>query len=922
MAAGVRRTRRHRACRGSNVLMDAPDNLPMVRPPVVVPSDIVTGLGTADRALLATSLALFEDSKLARRIRGHYDLLSKKVAKWVGTESDTSADSEPVASVRSRMRLWRDSKWSDDQMRLVLWIYLREAFGLPPKLCVSARAAGLLGDDLSAAALSFVGPSFLERFASATRLFQAKEHPVSLDGLVRPIVSEMLASALQSRSIDPEAKERLVNALRSQIEGMREADRERLMRELRVDELNDAAIRNILVTGGGFAAFGAGVGAAGFSAYILAAQASAFIPLVSGPGLVSLVAVLANPITAIAATAGIGWWVASDASARVRAEVAIRVISLLALQAVSNHEGGARNLLSGFAQIGTLSPFCDLRHDVLSRYLAIWRTLEPATKNAPVSEPLLADAMSRLARSPESARGEGTRLARLLGEREELENTAALAVLTLGELAYSAASIDPTVVAAVDFARAADLHDPIAFAAFADQVEGLNPAARLGAISDVKGYVAERVVAAKLVSQGHQVEFPASANQEGWDISVDGEHFQIKDVATAEPIAHHFDSFEYPVIANAEVALAEHGDSVPPWADDVFFLEGYTNESVQRLTESSIDAGSRMLNPHVPLFALGVSAARNFTRMQRGEVTAAQAMQQVVFDGSTRMGLAAIGGFAGKSIGLLVFGPAGALVLASALPILAQRQSKFVQGVVDQWITSDAYAEWKSDTQAVLGALTNTLERAMETKLAILRKREGALGDGEVAEYVRWRICDDICFLIEQRCLLQASSHVPSSSVEARAAAVLAWLPGSTIHPRLYQSELNALSVALGKRPAASDRLSQRGVAAARATVGFGRRLLSKWRDMVAELSSSEITAEQALELAATHVGGESARSVREAGTRYVRDGWPDGAYRISNEPVWAVSVPDGNPMRVGADRVVCVSKIGGKVVFDGPVGE
>jgi len=55
-----------------------------------------------------------------------------------------------------------------------------------------------------------------------------------------------------------------------------------------------------------------------------------------------------------------------------------------------------------------------------------------------------------------------------------------------------------------------------------------------------------------------------------------------------------------------------------------------------------------------------------------------------------------------------------------------------------------------------------------------------------------------------------------------------------------------------------------------------------------------------------------------------LQDGIPDGCilYGISkNEPCWTVSIaPD--TMRVGAGRMICISKRKAKVIFDGLVGE
>jgi uncharacterized protein YaaW (UPF0174 family) len=91
--------------------------------------------------------------------------------------------------------------------------------------------------------------------------------------------------------MDPIAQADLISKVRTQLEQMDEGAQKELLNSIGAEKLNDAAVRKVLLTAGGLTALSTSVGLAGFSAYILAAQASAFIPLISGPALVSIVAV-------------------------------------------------------------------------------------------------------------------------------------------------------------------------------------------------------------------------------------------------------------------------------------------------------------------------------------------------------------------------------------------------------------------------------------------------------------------------------------------------------------------------------------------------------------------------------------------------------------------------------------------------------
>ena len=86
------------------------------------------------------------------------------------------------------------------------------------------------------------------------------------------------------------------------------------------------------------------------------------------------------------------------------------------------------------------------------------------------------------------------------------------------------------------------------------------------------------------------------------------------------------------------------------------------------------------------MFAICVGAANSVWAYVQGQITGAQAMHQIMLDGAARAGLAVAGGFVGKTVGLLVFGPAGALVLGAALPVLSQAQTKRLLDVVVPYV--------------------------------------------------------------------------------------------------------------------------------------------------------------------------------------------------------------------------------------------
>ncbi len=780
----------------------------------VQPSDIIAGLGLADRALLAACLALFEDSTLSKHLEQLYSKSSDWVRnglRWldVGTLQKWLGDAnvqEETASLRTQMTFWLEKcLLTDNDLRLILWIYLREAFDLPARLTVSTRGADVLATELAAAAIHAADPPSLiqdgKNLLQRWRLIKGNPRCISLADVVLPVLDDLITTALKDGAgqMDATAQERLIAEMRARLEGMSEADQQRLLDKIGAKDFNHTAIRNMLLTGGGLAAINIGVGAAGFSAYILAAQASAFIPMVSGPALVSFVSVISNPVTMIGGTAGAIWWATSSAEQKIQTAVGLRVLALLALRGISDsNRNGIVVTLDSFSRAKALRPIGNLDDKTAKRYRDEWHVLESVVgKPGPRLDAGVIELMNRpaMAEAPQN-----NRLARLLFPGDaEVRTTAVVAALTLGDIVYSAAAIDATVIKAADFASLDVLDNPLAFAYFfARRIQELSPAGIAGATSNVKGYVAEQVVAAELVAKGHQVEFPATSNEPGWDLRVDGEKFQVKCLEDIGGLKAHFDNYDYPVLANSELV-----DKIPPeWADhNVFFVEGYSDELIGHVTGSSMAAGADVFNPAVPVFALGVSAIRNLMNYNAGKVSGTQAVEQIVLDGSTRAGLAVAGGYLGTGIGLLVFGPAGALVWGSVLPVLAQAQASRFMGLLDGYIQTEAYTKWTSSAHSPIDALVTCLEKAIRDKIQLLRDKDKALGAGQLSDYVRYRFTDEMRFLDESQARLAQLRPETRGTVEQRALDVIRWTAGSTIHPVRYQVELARLNETLKRRP-------------------------------------------------------------------------------------------------------------------------
>jgi len=804
--------------------------------PALHSHDILSGLGAAPRSLLATFLALFEDSTLQQRLRERAEELKQKMT----SSPDVSRDSQTtVSTLQQRVFDWTRSSASDQQLRLILWMRLREALGLQPVTFCALRSTRTVGDDLVAATLDIIQPGALEKTKNWFGWGSQREVPTTLDALARQTMQELVANVLGSTGDgDPQVREALMRGAKEQIERLDPDTRDRLLRAINAREFNDEAIRRLLLTGGGLAAFGGAVSAAGFSAYILAAQASAFIPLISGPALVSFVAVLSNPITIVLATAGMGVWATRSANQKIQAAIAMRVIALLALGGIAAGEAGLRTLTRAFPSLREMRQAGALPEKVLTAYQSDWNYIAPAHRGSRALDPGLVKAVDQ----PPPGKSLPDRWQRLLGS-EAAQDMAGMSLLTLGELLYLTQALVPEVLKAADFARVEDLSNPVAFAAFAHRIDGMSAASQLGAISNLKGYVAEQMVAARLVDQGHVIEFPATSNQAGWDLSVDGVKFQVKNAADLDLLHRHFDKgYGYPVLANSEVAdllaQAKASGNSPEWADQVHFVEGYSSDAVQQVMTETLSAGDDMFHPHLPVFAITIAAIRQLWRYQQGQVTGSQAIQDVLVTGTVGAGLAVAGNYVGVGIGMLVFGPAGALVLGSALPVLSRTQVSRTKILAEKAVRGDRYREWEAKARESLADLLRKLRATLDAKEALLLHRASSIGSGAAFEYVRWRLEDDLSFLRESRLRLEKICDDERSAIEDMGELALMWLTTCALHPVQYQDELRKWLELVARRPTLNDSLSEQAGKAGDAVVATGEKLARLLGDLFGKAKS------------------------------------------------------------------------------------
>ncbi|MCA8938652.1 MAG: hypothetical protein KDB07_02495, partial [Planctomycetes bacterium] len=233
----------------------------------------------------------------------------------------------------------------------------------------------------------------------------------------------------------------------------------------------------------------------------------------------------------------------------------------------------------------------------------------------------------------------------------------ALVGVGIGALeAYQLLQLDNSVLDALTFSRAGAPETLPEFAAATDGLESSQ-----GLLNNVSGYTAEQDVAIHYSAAGHEVTFPDVSNNAGWDLRIDGEVFQVKNVAGPSTINAHFAEYpDIPVIANAE--MAEHFDGNSMVIIDQALSHADVSDRVLETAEAleHFDGFDSTLAA-IPFLTMGLSALRHYRDYRDKLIDEGVYGKRVLTDTVARGGGGAIGGGLGVYIGL-VGGPFGALI--------------------------------------------------------------------------------------------------------------------------------------------------------------------------------------------------------------------------------------------------------------------
>ena len=281
----------------------------------------------------------------------------------------------------------------------------------------------------------------------------------------------------------------------------------------------------------------------------------------------------------------------------------------------------------------------------------------------------------------------------LTGREHHAANT-----LTAGDLLYDLIRIDPSVIDAVGFARVNGADEMAKFLIEAQRVHAMADTSAEGVVSNLQGYVAERMVAHRLLTMGADVEFPQTANFPGADLFVNGDPFQVKCLASPDGILRHFERYpDIPVFCNED--LAEFFASNPL----VMPVPGLVRDQVRDLTERSLDAGVDVLDLEIPVISAAVTAAKGGLALLAGRTDLAGAVQACLTEGATRMAFAAAGKI-GAPLALAAFSIAGGWPLVIA-PMVGSAVGYRLSKPAADWLKRNVLSRGPAD------ALSSAIQR-------------------------------------------------------------------------------------------------------------------------------------------------------------------------------------------------------------------
>jgi hypothetical protein len=333
----------------------------------------------------------------------------------------------------------------------------------------------------------------------------------------------------------------------------------------------------------------------------------------------------------------------------------------------------------------------------------------------------------------------------------------------------------------------------LSFAHFADTKANLAGESLDGLHSQLQGYVAEQIAAQHLIAQGHDVFFPETANNPGWDIMVDGHPFQVKCLVDSGGVIEHLHRYpDIPVIVNADLAH-QVGNHAGVYVDAALH-----HDAIRQATEDSLDRGRDMADFEIPWISLGVSGAFNLYYMVANGTDVKSMLTCTATDTIGRTIGGTAGKYAGAAGGLLLFGPAGAIVVGALGAIGGAGAGRRLVVMGRHWLVSDEDARVRFAGHRVAEAAEDTMPRKIQvwtekSELMIDCLAGSNANQAKVQRAMSVHMSDHIDFWKQKRKELQVLTNDRSDDPQSLFERLLTLIRRAGIHAHHIQEPLKEL---------------------------------------------------------------------------------------------------------------------------------
>lgn len=761
----------------------------------IPPWYILSGIGSIGRKDLCSLISMFENTSL---LKIGFDKSKDLKAKLTQSEIGDSY----LERIQRHTEQLLNSRQSDALLRFRLWDKITSAFELSPSLPLSTESAHQIAAriadhstksyDSNEWASNQESERFVTKVYKKAKSMFSKER-IDFSEIVRTEAIRFVSEAFNQEDFTERQRSQIESELKKNLDGIPTEFRDRSVEH--AIKRGDLTAAVSLLSGGGLVGLGVAVKVAGFSAYILAAKASAVIPLLGGKTAVSALAVFANPVFAVSVILGGGYYINRKFTSSISRKIASGLVVQLTIQGLANSGHGLVQCLNDFKGLSD----SDISNETL---IAKRKYIQSAIGDLP---PTPGEPCTKLPSIDQIDRDES--LSRILyGEsRDTIYEAMAVAGLNTADILFNAVSIDPLVLKAADFSRIEDLDGIFKFGAFANQIRAMSELKQEYIERNLIGYVAEMVVSTRL--QQYDVSFPDTSNNPGFDLLVDGNPFQVKcysdSVTALKALDEHFEKYpDIPVYVNSEV-LPAVTESNETWADSVFGVEGFDYETTNEILTQSLDAGAALSNTPIPVFAITCSLAKNVHRWWKGSIPLKNLPLEAIVDGTIKGSLSAAGGYTGGIIGLLLFGPAGAVIFSGVGGPVAILGSNKVRYRIDSLLDKN----WVAELEEAAQRFQIVLDNAMSEKMVRFREKSVKVDvqDSELKEWINLKFSDRELAIAEYR---SEFKHLPTNTVD-RANELLRLMHEAGVHPQSVNRQLQEMLNLLSERPTITDHATE-----------------------------------------------------------------------------------------------------------------